>query len=679
MKLVVAAAGAVALGAVGVFQMSTWDRVARGVVALGTPVGGLTEAETVSKLAPKIDALLGRPLQIRYGEQRWDATARDLGLRLDPSAVARDAYRVGRDGNPIARMGDQLDALRGGRGVALSATTDQAVLDQSIARIAREVERPARDATLQLTSDGRLQYSESRVGLTVDGPATRARLAEVLAAGTGEVELAVREVAPAVPTEALAAARQQLERIVGDGVAGPPLTLTFGQQSWPLTRADVGKLLSVEGGTSKDQPAIVKIDEQPLQALAQQRAKELNQDVRDARLLWNGGALKPLVESREGRTVDVPGTVALIKAKLLSGERTAELPVTVVQPAVSSANPQALGIVEKIDGGSTSFAGSIPEKKFNIALAAERLNGVVVPPGGTFSFNKSVGPTTLDAGFKWGFGITNGASGPQTVPSVAGGICQVATTLFQPVFWAGYALEERYAHSYWIPAYTSRNVIGLDAAVAAEANLDFQWVNTTKDYVLIQAATDEERVYFGLYGKKPTWKVEVSPEKITNRTPADPKPVVQAEPTLPWGRTLQVESARDGFEVVVTRKVTSPDGSTPRELDLKTVYQPSRTVTLVGTANKPADVNTDDALARVLGGQRPDAPAAPRATTVPQASATPAAAQAPAVNATPQVGSTPAPSAPAVAPAPKPPAPTTQPTASARAAATPPAASTKVP
>ena len=56
-------------------------------------------------------------------------------------------------------------------------------------------------------------------------------------------------------------------------------------------------------------------------------------------------------------------------------------------------------------------------------------------------------------GYKLGWGIANaGGTNVKTVPSVAGGICQVATTLFHSVFWAGYQLEERNYHLYWIPA-----------------------------------------------------------------------------------------------------------------------------------------------------------------------------------------------------------------------------------
>ena len=290
-----------------------------------------------------------------------------------------------------------------------------------------------------------------------------------------------------------------------------------------------------------------------------------------------------------------------LEATLLRGGRTVDLPVRVVAPAVSSDNPNSLGIVERIDGGSTSFAGSIPEKKWNIRLAAKRLNGVVVPPGGMFSFNYEVGPTTLEAGFKWGFGIASGQGGVHTVPSVAGGICQVATTVFQPVFWSGYQLEERYWHLYWIPAYTSRSVVGLDVTVDEDANLDFKWINPTGDYVLIEARADDERIYVNLFGKNPTWKVEVASPVVTNRVPPDPRPTAEAEPTLPWGRTLLVQSAREGFEVMVTRRVTGAEGEEPRVLNLRSKYQPARTVTLVGTAGKPASSSVDDAIVRAFG------------------------------------------------------------------------------
>jgi hypothetical protein len=346
-----------------------------------------------------------------------------------------------------------------------------------------------------------------------------------------------------------------------------------------------------------------------------------------------------------------------VREALRAGQTSVALPVTITEPTITSDNPAAFGITELIDRGNTSFAGSIPEKKHNIKLAAERISGVVVPPGGTFSFNDAVGPTTLDAGFEWGFAIQSGNSGPKTVPSVAGGICQVATTLFQPVFWSGFQLEERYWHLYWIPAYTSRGVVGLDVTVDPDTGLDFKWTNPTSSYVLVQADSDDEKVYFGLYGKKPSWKVQVDDAVISNRTPPDTRPIVQEEPSLQWGRTLAVESARDGFDVEITRRVLPDDGSASRTLNLKSTYQPAHTVTLVGSAGKPANVNIDSTIQKVLDSQR--AALEPKPTVAPASAATPAPASTTAqpTAVSKPTAATPAPTVappPAAQPAPKP-------------------------
>src|SRR3954454_17226330 len=201
----------------------------------------------------------------------------------------------------------------------------------------------------------------------------------------------------------------------------------------------------------------------------------------------------------------------MVMAKALTTDRTITLPVSVTKPDVTQDDGEKLNIQGAIEVARTSFAGSSPPKQHNIGLAKQRLNGVVVPPGKLFSFNKEVGSTSLDAGFQIGWGIANAGANVKTVPSVAGGICQVATTLFHTVFWSGYQLEERNYHLYWIPSYTSRNVEGLDATVDEDAGLDFRFINTTDNYLLIQSWLEDSKVVFGLYGTKPDWTIKVTP------------------------------------------------------------------------------------------------------------------------------------------------------------------------
>lgn len=420
------------------FELINWGKISPGVTALGMDVGGLSRPEAVARLVPDAQQLMDRPLDITAGDsgQTWHTTARALGLRLDPDELAGAAYDVGRSGNPFDRLGDQMDALFRGRTVSLESTTDASALDGALAAMAAQINRAPVNASLSLGRDGSIQASDAQAGASLNVAASRAQLSAALNSDSDSVNLAIDSVAPAVPNTDLQSARDQLGRLLGDDA--PTLTLTYADQSWPLQHADLAKFVSVSGASGDGQPASVAIDDKAVQDWAADIAKQVDQPVENARFAFNGGNLQVIRPSAQGRAVDQAALVQAVHDALLSGatNTSIQLPVSTVDPTVTSDDAQSLGITELIDRGSTSFAGSVPEKVHNIQLAAQRLNGVVVPPGATFSFNDEVGPTTIDAGFEWGFGIESGNDGPLTVPSVAGGICQVATTLFQPVFWA---------------------------------------------------------------------------------------------------------------------------------------------------------------------------------------------------------------------------------------------------
>lgn len=492
-------------------------------------------------------------------------------------------------------------------------------IDTLLAPIAADVERPARSARLRIHDDGRVEFTAGQPGSALDGDASRDRVLRALHDGRAEAELAARPVDPAVTDAMLIPARDQLDRILTKA-PDTVITIKGGERSWSLNRTEATELIALDLPKRPGDLMKVVLDEWPTRAFVDRLAKALDREPSNPRFAWNGGKLKQLRDGRSGRKLDQTVATGALARALLGAERTLELPLTIAHP-VSADDPASLGIAELLEQGSTSLAGAIPEKKHNVKLAAERLNGVIVAPGATFSFNREVGPTTIETGFKWGFGITTGSEGIKTVPSVAGGICQVATTLFQPVFWAGYQLEERFWHLYWIPSYASRGVVGLDVTVDEEYRLDFKWINPTKHHVLIQALADDEKITFQLYGKKPDWTVKVDPAKVTNRAPPDTTPVIEEEPTLPWGRTIQVEAAREGFDVEVVRRVTPADGGEPRVLTMKSSYQPSRTVTLVGVAGKPADATAIDPARLAL---TPPAQNRPVGAGTPTADGTPA-------------------------------------------------------
>jgi vancomycin resistance protein YoaR len=568
-----------AAAAVGAYEVAFAGRAYPGVKALGVDLGGLGRDEAVAALTAQTDALLRAPVALQAAEVRRTATWQDLGLRLDPHALADQALAVGRAGNPLHRLAGQYAAAT--RHVTIDATLgfDDAALATYLDGVAREVDRPPRDAKLLVQPDATVEYTPSQVGRHLDQPAAADQVREAQRSGATELVLPVTETPPQVPDALRVEARDTATRLLAR-----PLVLRHEDREWTISPRELVDWLEFEG--SAGQPLVARVDSDAVRKRVAALAKDIDQPATNARLDWNGGSPRVTRAAAPGRQLDQAAAQQAILARLPTDDHTLTLPVQVATPAVTGDNLAALGIKEQIEESRTTFAGSLPEKAHNIRLAAERLNGVVVPPGALFSFNREVGPTTLETGYQWGFGITSGNDGLHTVPSVAGGICQVATTLFQAFFWSGYRLEERHWHLYWIPNYTSRDVVGLDATVDEDADLDLQFVNTTPHAVLIQASADADSVTFRLYGTKPDWKVTVTPAQIADRVPADPTPVVEQDSTLPAGRQIAVEAAREGFTVVVTRTVV--EGSDVRTLPLKSVYQPSRNVTLVGTGGAPA-------------------------------------------------------------------------------------------
>lgn len=581
-----------------------------------------------------------RSIVISFKELNWTVAGYHLGLQTNPESVLDEAWRLGREGSLAERMSQQFDlAFRGSAYEIVAPAYDINQLRLFMTALSGAVDRPVRDAGLTLTPDGAVQFIDGEAGRKLQVDVTRRRLEEALARSDIAVaELAIEETPPKIGSEDLAAARAQAEMLLS-----APITLRHADAEWTLepkalvTMADV---TAVEG---------VRLNRDAVRTWAAKLAQDVGQEPQSARFSWSNGQLGVIRPSKEGRRLDVERTTELVLGQALSTDRMITLPVEVARPDVSEADATKLNIQSQLELARTSFAGSSPPKQHNIGLATERLNGVVIPPGKLFSFNSEVGSTSLDAGYKLGWGIANAGANVKTVPSVAGGICQVSTTLFHAVFFSGYHIEQRNAHLYWISGYGTRGHEGLDATVDEEAGLDFQFINNTENYLLIQSWVENGRVSFGLYGTKPEWKVKVAPGQRTEVVEASREQVVEQEPTLAAGQRLAVEGAMDGFKVVNTRTVTL--GADVRTLRQTSVYRPSRNVVLEGTGGRPARPTQ-----AVPNRAAPAADAAPPRTAAPAAKPTAASvAPAPVQAAKP----TAAPSAPA--PAQAAPAPTAQP------------------
>ena len=137
--------------------------------------------------------------------------------------------------------------------------------------------------------------------------------------------------------------------------------------------------------------------------------------------------------------------------------------------------------------------------EINISLAASTINGTLLFPGDTFSFNDIIGDTTLEKGYTYAPVIANS----RFVQGVGGGVCQVSSTLYNAILLAGLTASQRSPHS----KPSSYVPLGQDATIDW-GNIDFQFINTLDYPLYICSYTQNDKLFMDLY----------SNSKLTNTT-----------------------------------------------------------------------------------------------------------------------------------------------------------------
>lgn len=201
---------------------------------------------------------------------------------------------------------------------------------------------------------------------------------------------------------------------------------------------------------------------------------------------------------------------------------------------------------------TTYFDGSNTGRSSNIKLAASKINGTVIPAGGTFSFNERVGRRTAENGFKKAKIIENG----KFVDGYGGGVCQVSTTLYNAALLSGLEITEFHPHSLSV-SYVAPS---RDAMVSG-SSCDLKFRNNKEYPVYIRASASYNGVTFSVYGKSDGYKYSCLSE-ITESIPRPPEKVIEGDEdrVITYGKdgiksVCYLVAERDGVEV--RRKIRS--------------------------------------------------------------------------------------------------------------------------
>ncbi len=204
----------------------------------------------------------------------------------------------------------------------------------------------------------------------------------------------------------------------------------------------------------------------------------------------------------------------------------------------------------------------LPGEEYNVHLAARMLDGIVVKPGEVFSQNQSIGPYTESKGFQKGPTYI----GNSLTTTIGGGVCKIASTLYNVSVLSDLQIVERYSHTMPVPYVP----YGQDATVAYGVK-DFKFKNSTSFPVMIWAQGIDNILYIAFYGSNAPPKVEWHHETL-ERTKA---PVTYKDnPDLGAGTEKVVLEGMDGAFINSWVTVSKPDGTVTTKQMGKSFYSP---------------------------------------------------------------------------------------------------------
>ncbi len=294
----------------------------------------------------------------------------------------------------------------------------------------------------------------------------------------------------------------------------------------------------------------------------------------DAKLLVNGENIR-IEEDQTGRETQVGKTIKEIRSALLMNDDKTEIVVKEWDPEKTTESIEALKIEARLSEFLTNLSPARNNRRDNIALATRKINDILIEPGAVFSFNETVGSRTSANGFKNAPVI----SGGNLVPGIGGGICQVATTLYNAAMETGLPVVERSLHSNYISNYPA----GRDATVV-DGVIDLKFLNDTGGHLLIRGEVRDRDVVFWVYGPKTGRKITFSEPAIFSYTGFSTK--VETDTALPPGARVRKQAGVSGRTVSVTRKVTKGDNVLIEEKTTSR-YLPRQELIKVGPAPKP--------------------------------------------------------------------------------------------
>lgn len=528
-------------------------------------LGGMNFDEALKTLQ-KGEGEMDKTVVLTYKGKKYTISENGVGLEYNLEATATRAFEIGRTGNFYRDTKDKLASLI--KTVKLKAyyLVDDDALSAKFAQIRGEINQEAKDAAFVL-SDGALTTVSAVGGRKVSDQKMYEKTMESIEyMDFSAKSLFVEDKVPVITEDHLSKVKLQVEEIVFN-----PITITYKDSKWELSPDQMLDFIDVN--LDNGEP-VIGLDNVKFDSYVKNLAQDINQLPRGEITKTEGDKVIEFKAIQNGISLDTDTFTEDFKKSFFGNGDEVAIKVNEVE---SLEDPSDYGIFTLLGRGESKFTGSGAARVHNLGLAAERTNGVLVPPGEIYSLNNSIGEISKETGYDTGYIISNG----RTVLGEGGGVCQTSTTMFRAVLNSGLPVMTRHPHAYRVIYYEIDKPVGFDAAVY-QPSIDFEFKNDTPNHILIQTefSPSQYTLAFEIYGTPDGREVEIS-EPVVSNLVKPPEPLYKETDELPPGETKQIDFAAWGSHVYFTREVTKNDELMFKDT-FSSSYQPWRAIFLVG-------------------------------------------------------------------------------------------------
>jgi vancomycin resistance protein YoaR len=466
------------------------SRVHAGVSISGHKVGRMTRGQALQVIDAEVMKAQESPITLTYGTQQWRVLPTNLDVQMDVNKSVDEAMAITRSGNVFTDLVTRFRLYFEPQNVTLTGTLDQASMDVLMNKIGRALDVPPVNAGLEI-ANSTFQVIASKDGLAVDKPVLRDSLSQLLLTlHSTELPIPTVVVEPAIKANDTSDAVARAKSILAS-----PVTIKSGDKKWKLTTQQLESALDFTVEATVGVPGNVKLVPYISRTTTALFLADITEGVKkpgkDASWKVEGGKVT-VIPSQNATALDVEGTLtALNTAAMSATDRTATVVLKEVPPTLTTEKAKEMGIAVPLGSFTTDNHGEWGRMQ-NVIKASGLVDGFMLAPGQEFDYNKEVNSHT-EPGF-WYLAPAIQADG-SLKNEPGGGICQVSTTLFNAVFFAGLEVLERYNHSNYISSYP----LGRDATVSM-GGPNFRFRNDMTHWVMIDTYADEAECTFTIYG-----------------------------------------------------------------------------------------------------------------------------------------------------------------------------------